>query len=82
MIKAGATNALFGTLGVGLGYLLINWASLNLMGPFFKFKAFSQILLAIIFLILFCDVAKEDDFAGHLGGFLAGFFLSGCLPSI
>lgn len=58
MIKAGATNALFGILGIALGYLLINWASLHLMGPLFKFKIFAEIVLAIIFLLLFCDAAK------------------------
>ncbi len=82
MIKSGAINALFGIIGIALGYMLINWPALHLMGPIFKFKAFSQIILAAAFLLLFSDVAKKDDFAGHLGGVLAGFFLSGSLPSI
>lgn len=82
MIKAGATIALFGTVGVGVSYLLINWPSLAIVGPYFKFKIFAHLFLMIIYLLLFCDVATNVDYAGYLGSFLAGFFLGGALPSI
>lgn len=82
MIKAGATIALFGTVGVGLSYMLINWPSLAIIGPYFKFKIFAHLLLMIIYLLLFCDVATNIDYAGYLGSFLAGFFVGGALPSI
>lgn len=82
MIKAGATNCLFGTVGLCLGYILINWSSLDFIGPIFKFKMFSYLLLMLVYLILFCDAASKVDVLGHVGGFVSGFLLAGVLPSL
>lgn len=82
MIKAGANNYLFGFIGLGFGYLALNWSSLHVIGPVFKFKLFITLLLAVLFLIIFCDQAEYPDYAGHLGGFLAGFFFSGFMTTV
>ena len=82
MLKTGLNPCLFGVVGCGLGYLLINWESLRLIGWVFKFKVASNLIFAFMFLIIFADEANTRDFGGQLGGFLAGLFMSGMLPSI
>lgn len=82
MIKAGTTIALYGTIGIGLSYLIINWPSLKVVGPYFKFKIFAHLLLMVVYLLLFSDVAVNVDYGGYLGSFLAGLFVAGILPSI
>jgi len=33
-------------------------------------------------MIIFTDQASKADYSGHLGGFLAGLFISGMMPSL
>lgn len=76
-IKAGASTCLYGIIGVFLGYLVLNWQGLSVVGPVLKCQLFCIGVMLIVFTILFTSVsAKNIDFFGHLGGFLAGFWLS------
>jgi len=82
MIKLGASNSLYGMLGLSLGYLIINWTALGIIGPLFKFKIILIIFLTGIFMVMYTDQAGIVDYLGHLGGFLAGIFISGFMPSL
>lgn len=82
MLKAGLNPCLYGVIGLGFGYLLVNWPSLKLIGPVFKFKIVVNLLFAVVFLLIFTEKAAEADLAGIGGGFLAGFFAAGMMPSI
>ena len=82
MIKLGSSNFTYGLVGLGLGYIALNWSSLQIIGPIFKFKLFITLVFTVLFLIVFCDQVKVPDYAGHLGGFLAGFLFLGFMPTI
>ena len=82
MIKLGASNSLYGMIGLSLGYLIINWAALDIIGPLFRFKMILIIFLAAIFMIMFTDQASNVDYVGHLGGFMTGIFISAFMPSL
>ena len=80
--KIGASIPIYGLLGVGLGYFLINWSALSMIGPIFKFRSIIIILLAIVFMVMFTDQSDSVDYLGHVGGIVSGFFISGLLPSL
>jgi len=79
-ISAGASTSLFGVIGLILGYLIINWKGLDLVGPAMKCQIYCIAFFIIIFIIIFTPSAATDsggvDYYGHLGGFLAGVWLS------
>lgn len=82
-IKAGASTCLYGLLGVMVGYVIINWSGLNKIGPILKCQLFFVCMMLIAFTILFTSVGPNNiDYFGHLGGFLAGLWLSGINPTI
>ncbi len=76
-VKAGASTSLYGVIGVIIGYLIINWKGLDLIGPLLKYQlcCTSVMIIAFIFFFSVLGTANVDAF-GHLGGFLTGFFLS------
>ena len=82
MIKLGASNSLYGMIGLSIGYMIINWEALEIIGPIFKLKIILNIIITAILLIIFTDQASNIDYSGHLGGFLAGLFISGLMPSL
>jgi membrane associated rhomboid family serine protease len=82
MLKIGSSNFIYGIVGLGFGYIALNWSSLQIIGPIFKFKLCVTLIFSILFLIVFCDQVKVPDYTGHLGGFLAGFFFSGFMSTI
>jgi rhomboid protease GluP len=82
MLKAGSSTSLYGMIGLSLGYIVINWPAFRSIGFIFKFKIIFVIILLAAFLLLFSDVAQDIDYLGHLGAFLAGFFLTSIVPSI
>jgi rhomboid protease GluP len=83
-VKAGASTSLYGLLGVMLGYLIINWSGLNCIGPILKCQLICVCFMLILFTILFTSVSGPTniDYYGHLGGFLAGLWLSAINPTI
>ena len=82
MLKVGLNNILLGVVGIGAGYLFINWSALTVVGPVFKFKLIATLLFSILFLLIFANKVAYPDSSGYLGGFLSGLFLSGMLPNI
>ncbi len=82
-IKAGASTCLYGILGVMIGYLIINWNGFARIGPVLKCQLISITLMLVVFTILFSSVGPDKiDYFGHLGGFLAGIWLSSINPTI
>lgn len=82
MLKAGSSTSLYGIVGLSVGYLIVNWPALKVLGFVFKFKLFFIIIWIAGFLLLFTDVAISVDFMGHLGAFAAGILLIAIFPSI
>ena len=82
MIKAGASISLYGLLGIVVGYTIINWPSLSIIGAILKAKLITTVVLLLIFMLLFTNVAVTIDFLGYLGSFMAGIFVSGLLEPI
>ena len=82
MVKLGMNNSLYGIVGLGAGYLFINWSALRRMGHIFKLKMFMTLFFALLFLIIYGNKVQYADTSGHLGGFLVGVFISGMMPSI
>jgi len=76
-VKAGASTSLYGVIGVIIGYMIINWNGLNVVGPILKYQlcCTSVMIIAFIFFFSVLGTANVDAF-GHLGGFLTGLFLA------
>jgi rhomboid protease GluP len=78
-VKAGASTALFGIIGIIIGYIIINWNGLDLVGAAMKCQIWCTALLIIVFIFIFTPSSSEGlsiDYYGHLGGFLAGVWIS------
>ena len=77
-VKAGASTSLYGIIGVIIGYVIINWRGLDLIGPLLKCQVWCTALMIIVFIFLFTpsNVDGSVDVAGHLGGALSGVWLS------
>lgn len=52
-IKAGASTSLYGVIGVIIGYLIINWKGLDLIGPILKYQLFCSSAMIIAFIFFF-----------------------------
>lgn len=83
MVKAGASTALYGIIGVIFGYIMINWNGLDLIGKSMKCQIGCTAAMIILFILIFTPSAGSSssntvsiDYFGHLGGFLAGVWLS------
>lgn len=76
-VKAGASTSLYGVIGVILGYIIINWGGLNVIGPLLKYQLCCTSIMIIAFIFFFSVLGTSNvDAFGHLGGFLTGLFLS------
>ena len=76
-VKAGASTALYGVIGIIIGYIIINWNGLDLVGPAMKCQIWCTGLMIIIFIFIFTPSNSGSiDYFGHLGGFMAGLWLS------
>jgi rhomboid protease GluP len=76
-VKGGASTALFGIIGVIIGYIIINWNGLDIIGPVLKCQIWCTGFMIIIFIFIFTPGNTNGvDFFGHLGGFMAGLWLS------
>lgn len=83
-VKAGASTALYGIIGVIIGYIVINWNGLDLVGQQMKCQIFCSGFMVIIFIFIFTPTSSNSsiDYMGHLGGFLSGLWLSGIHDTI
>lgn len=81
-IKVGASTSLYGIMGIIVGYVIINWSGLNLVGKSMKCQLITLTILLIIFVVIFTSVSSNIDYFGHLGGFLTGVWLSAFHPTI
>ena len=81
-IKVGASTSLYGLLGLMIGYLIINWDGLDLIGPIMKCQLVCVVMMTLFFIILFTSATGTEniDYFGHLGGFLTGLWLI-CVPT-
>ena len=82
MLKAGSNVMMFGVTGIGIGYLIVNWSSLNIVGGMFKLKIILNFLFSIFFLLVFANAATNPDILAFVGTLLSGIFFSGMMPSI
>ncbi len=77
LIKAGASTALFGMIGLLLGYLIINWNGLDLVGQQLKCSIICTTVFFLIFVLIFTPSSSgKIDYYGHLGGFLTGIWMT------
>ena len=76
-VKGGASTSLYGMIGVILGYIIINWQGLRLIGDGLRCSILCSFMFLLIFVLLFTpsNVDKVDNW-GHLGGFLSGLWVS------
>jgi len=75
--KAGASTALYGAIGIILGYLIINWVGLQPVGDQMRCNIVCNFMFLLIFVLIFTPDTKNVDFYGHLGGFLTGIWITG-----
>jgi rhomboid protease GluP len=74
-VRAGASTALYGIIGIIMGYLVVNWRGLDLIGKAMKCQLWCTAATIIVFIFAFTP-SGNVDFYGHLGGFLAGVWLA------
>ena len=83
IIKAGASTALFGIIGIIIGYVIINWRGLRVIGTLLKCQLVCICMVIIMFIFIFTPGSTTNiDYLGHLGGFLTGFWLISINPTI
>ena len=79
-VKGGASTSLYGMIGVILGYIIINWSGLRLIGEALRCTLLCSFIFLLLFVLLFTPgssgVVDSVDHWGHLGGFLTGVWIS------
>jgi rhomboid protease GluP len=80
--KAGASTALYGSIGIILGYLVINWVGLQPVGDQMRCNIVCVFMFLLIFVMIFTPSSENVDFYGHLGGFLTGIWATGFVDSL
>lgn len=75
-VNIGASTALYGMLGVLIGYFFINWTGINYIPSPLKLRVILGIVLMIALAIIFTIGQQNISHMGHLGGFLTGLWLS------
>ena len=66
-------------MGVIIGYIVVNWYGIDLIGPVLKCQLFCVVMFVVVFIFIFTPTSSGGvDYFGHLGGFLSGI----CLASI
>lgn len=79
-VNVGASTALYGMMGLLVGYTVINWRGLSFLPVAMRLKLLITLLLIIGLAVIFTLGQKNISYFGHLGGFLGGLWLSG-LPT-
>ena len=78
-VKGGASTSLYGMIGVILGYIIINWNGLRLIGDGLRCSILCSFMFLLIFVLIFTPANLERtnvDHWGRLGGFLTGLWIS------
>jgi membrane associated rhomboid family serine protease len=75
-LKAGASTSLYGMIGVVLGYIIINWNGLYLIGDALRCQVICTTTMLLIFVLIFTPYSSTIDYFGHIGGFLGGVWIS------
>lgn len=73
--------SLYGMIGLGVGYIIINWKAFDNIGLIYMFKIIISVILLGLFMILYSDVTQYD-YIGYLGAFANGILLSSLSPTI
>ena len=82
IVKAGASTSLFGIIGTILGYLILNWRGLDLIGKFLKCQLIFLSLIIILFIFILTPFNQNIDTYGHIGGFIIGMTICAIQPTI
>ena len=82
IVKAGASTSLFGIIGTILGYLILNWRGLDLIGKFLKCQLIFLSLIIILFILILTPFNQNIDTYGHIGGFIIGMTICAIQPTI
>ena len=82
VIKAGASTCLFGLLGFTLGYVIVNWRGLNIIGKVLKCQVIYMTFMIIIFIGVLTSFGSNIDYFGHIGGFITGIGCTGIATPI
>jgi membrane associated rhomboid family serine protease len=73
--RVGASTALYGIIGLILGYIIINWNGFDLVGFQMKCQICCSGFMIIIFIFIWTPSTYDGiDYLGHLGGFLTGLW--------
>jgi rhomboid protease GluP len=83
-VKAGASTALYGMIGLLVGYLVLNWRGLDQVGQQMKCNIVCGTIFMLVFVLIFTpsDVGASIDYFGHLGGFLTGLWTPAILEPL
>ncbi len=66
-----------------IGYVIINWNGLDLVGKMMKCQIFCTTVMIIVFILIFTSASSSNiDYYGHLGGFMCGLGISSIHQSI
>jgi rhomboid protease GluP len=76
VVKAGASTCLYGIIGAIIGYIIINWTGLNVIGRLLKCQLVFIAIMIIMFIFVLTPYSDNIDYMGHLGGFLTGLTAS------
>lgn len=64
-------------IGLLIGYVILNWNGLDLVGQQLKCNIICMTIFMLIFVLLFTPstIGNSIDYFGHLGGFLTGVWM-------
>ncbi len=82
IVKVGASTCLYGIIGAIIGYIILNWRGLNLIGRILKCQLIFIAVIIILFIFVLTPYSSNVDYMGHLGGFLTGLTLCAIHPTI
>ncbi len=71
----GASTSLYGIIGAIIGYIILNWRGLNIIGKLLKCQLMFISLIIILFIFVLTPYGGNIDYLGHLGGFIIGVTL-------
>lgn len=58
-LKVGASTSLFGLVSLVIGYIIINWNGLDLIGPIMKCQLVCLTIFMLLFVLVFSSVTRD-----------------------